>query len=49
MLSYPLSVGGAGERHGLRTGRLLLLRFFLMDKSRTPSGKKTKEKRKYLN
>lgn len=44
MLSYPLTVDVAGERQGLRTGRLLLLleRFFLIDKSRTPSDKKKK-------
>lgn len=37
--TYPLSEATAGERQGLRTGRLLLLlqRLFFIDKSRTPS------------
>lgn len=37
--TYPLSEAAAGERQGLRTGRLLLLlqRLFFIDKSRTPS------------
>lgn len=40
--SYHFTVGTAGERQGLWAGMLLLLlqRFFLRDKSRTPSIKK---------
>lgn len=45
--TYPLSEAAAGERQGLRAGRLLplLQRLFFIDKSRTPSADRGREKR----
>lgn len=39
-LAYPFSVAVVGDRQERRAGGLLLWRFFLIDKSRTPSVKK---------
>lgn len=36
-LAYPFNEAGDGDRQERRLGRLLLWRFFLIDKSRTPS------------
>lgn len=47
--AYPFSVAVVGDRQERRAGGLLLWRYFLIDKSRTPSVKKMHTLKKDLS